>query len=136
MQGLHDLKNTTENYDAYEAALSNFTTRLQKTKSKLLYVSTTPQMQFEYFGNHAPSDLNAIAKRVMDKAGIPYADLYSWITKRCGTRYYSCDICDDEASGWPPGSPPGAHCGYHYTGEGYSYIINFLGPIVKNLLQG
>lgn len=74
--GLHDLQNTTANYVAYEAALVNFTARLQRTTSKLLYISTTPQMQFRWFGNTAVEDLNAIAKRVTAAAGIPYVDLY------------------------------------------------------------
>ena len=92
-------------------------------------------MQQQWFGNNAVTDLNAIAKRVTAAAGIPYADLYSHITARCGERYTSCDICDNEASGWPPGSPIGAHCGYHYTSAGYDYIVEFLGPIFKELLQ-
>jgi hypothetical protein len=25
----------------------------------------------------------------------------------------------------------GAHCGYHYTREGYDYIVDFLGPIYE-----
>jgi hypothetical protein len=47
--GLHDLGNNSANYAAYEANLQNFTTRLKADtpKSKLLYVSTTPQMQAE-----------------------------------------------------------------------------------------
>ena len=70
----------------------------------------------------------------MAAAGIPYADLYSHITARCGALYYNCSICDDESAGWPKGSPAGSRCGYHYTPEGYAYIVEFLGPIVKALL--
>jgi hypothetical protein len=102
--GLHDLDNSTANYAAYEAALTNFTLRLKLTASKLLFISTTPQMQVQWFGNNAPTELNAIAKRVVTAAGIPYADLYGWIVKRCGEKYYSCDICDNEP--WPPSPPP------------------------------
>ena len=28
----------------------------------------------------------------------------------------------------------GAHCGYHYTSEGYDYIVDFLGPIYRSQL--
>jgi hypothetical protein len=69
--GLHDLYNTTANYQAYEAALVNFTARLQKTQSKLLYISTTPQMQQQWFGNNAVTDLNAV--RRLRCAGAPLA---------------------------------------------------------------
>lgn len=131
--GLHDLTNTTQNYQLYEAALTNFTARLQQTSAKLLYVSTTPMMELQWYGNSAPTDLNAIAMRVMAKAGVPYADLYSHITAYCGQRYSSCDICDSEP--WKePNAPAGAHCGYHYTAAGYAYIVDFLGPIVAALL--
>ena len=74
--GLHDLVNTSANYVAYEAALTNFTARLQRTGSRLLYIATTPQMQQQWYGNTAVTDLNAIAKRVTAAAGVPYADLY------------------------------------------------------------
>ncbi len=129
------MENTTSNYVLYEAALTNFTKRLQQTSSKLLYIATTPQMQQQWYGNNAVTDLNAIAKRVTAAAGIPYADLYSHITARCGALYTTCDICDDESSGWPPGSPSDAKCGYHYTPAGYAYIVEFLAPIFKGLLQ-
>ena len=131
--GLHDLTNTSSNYIAYEAALTNFTARLQQTRSKLLYISTTPMMELQWFGNEAPTDLNAIAKRVMAKAGVPYADLYSHITAFCGERYSACTLCDEEP--WKEkDAPPGAHCGYHYTPQGYAYIVEFLGPLIASLL--
>jgi hypothetical protein len=132
--GLHDLYNTSANYAAYEAALSNFTARLKQTSSKLLYVATTPQMAQQWYGNEAVLQLNAIASRVTAAAGIPFADLYSHVTKRCGAMYTNCSICDDESSQYPPGAPPGSHCGYHYTAEGYEYLVDFLAPIVANLL--
>lgn len=128
------MDNSTANLVAYEAALKNFTARLQRTTSKLLYISTTPQMQMQWFGNNAPVQLNDIAKRVTAAAGIPYADLYSHITAFCGDLYYNCTLCDDESAAWPPGSPPGARCGYHYTPEGYSYIIDFLAPIFSSMV--
>lgn len=132
--GLHDLTNTSANYALYESALTNFTIRLQETSAKLLYISTTPMMEVQWFGNNAPTDLNAIAKRVMAKAGVPYADLYNHITAYCGARYSSCDICDSEP--WrEPNAPPGAHCGYHYTPAGYAYIVEFLGPLVAALVK-
>jgi hypothetical protein len=90
--GLHDLDNSTANYAAYEEALTNFTARLQQQQqqnnggSKLLYVATTPMMELQWYGNNAPTDLNAIAQRVMTAAGVPYADLYSHITAYCGER--------------------------------------------------
>jgi hypothetical protein len=131
--GLHDLDNSTENYAAYEAALANFTARLQQTGSELLYVSTTPMMELQWYGNNAPTDLNAIARRVMAAAGVPYADLYSHITSYCGARYSACDLCDNEP--WHEhDAPPGAHCGYHYSDKGYAYIVEFLAPLVNALL--
>jgi hypothetical protein len=133
--GLHDLDNSTANYLAYEAALTNFTARLQQTGSKLLFISTTPMMEVQWFGNNAPVDLNAIAKRVTAAAGVPFADLYSHITAFCGERYAACALCDDEP--WrEPGAPPGAHCGYHYTPQGYAYIVEFLAPLVAALVKG
>ena len=119
---------------APEAALTAFTSRLQRTGSKLLFVATTPEMQQEWYGNLGVPALNAVARRVMGAAGVPYADLYAHITARCGERYYTCDICDDESAGWPPGAPPGATCGAHYTAAGYAYIVDFLAPIVAGLL--
>ena len=134
--GLHNIgpgANNSANYAMYEAALTNFTARLMQTGAKLLYVATTPQMQEEYFGNLAVPALNDVARSVTAAAGIPFADLYSHVTARCGERYFACDICDDESAGWPPGSPPGAICGYHYTAVGYAYLVDFLAPIVAGL---
>lgn len=119
--GLHDLGGT----DGYESALTNFTARLLRTGSKLAFVSTTPFMPDYYHGNTIVQQLNAIAQKVTAAVGIPYLDLYSWITAYCGANYTACDLCDDESNLWPNG-PPGAHCGYHYTPEGYSYISEFL----------
>jgi len=137
--GLHNIgpgANNSANYAMYEAALTNFTARLQQTSAKLLYILTTPQMQEEWFGNDAVQGLNDVARRVMGAASIPVADLYSHVTARCGERYYACDICDDESAGWPAGSPPGAICGYHYTAAGYAYLVEFLAPIVAGLAAG
>jgi lysophospholipase L1-like esterase len=179
--GLHNLDNSSAAESAYEAALTNFTARLLRTGSRLLYISTTPQMQQQWYGNNAVTDLNAIAKRVTAAAGVPYADLYcafrggagraatrqatralcpgpgtaraqdrashafshlcsaprpyaAHITARCGERYYTCDICDDESAGWPKNAPAGAICGFHYTPSGYAYIVDFLAPFVKALV--
>lgn len=74
--GLHNLDNSSAAEAVYEAALVNFTARLLRTGSRLLYISTTPQMQQQWYGNNAVTDLNAIAKRVTAAAGVPYVDLY------------------------------------------------------------
>lgn len=71
---------------------------------------------------------------VCGAAGVPFADLYSHITARCGATYKACDICDNEAVLWPPGAPPGSHCGYHYTPAGYSYISEFLSGVYASLI--
>lgn len=134
--GLHDLDNSTAAEAFYAAALANFTARLQAKQpaAKLAYISTTPFMPQQYYGNNAVTDLNAIAQRIMAAAGIPYLDLYAHVTARCGAKYSACDICDDEPSAWPAGAPAGAHCGYHYTPEGYAYLVEFLGPAFRALI--
>ena len=134
--GLHDLDNSTQSEAAYASALTNFTLALKvkQPTAKLAYVSTTPFMPDFYYGNSAVEDLNAIAQRIMAANGIPYLDLYHHITAYCGARYSACDICDDEPSAWPAGSPPGSHCGYHYTPAGYAYITAFLAPAFRALI--
>ena len=94
----------------YEEALVNFTQRLLKTGSKLLFVSTSPFMPDHYYGNLVVEDLNAIAQKVMATYNIPYADTYHHITAYCGDNYTSCDICDNETTQWPPSAPPGRTC--------------------------
>lgn len=133
--GLHDLYNDSKSEAEYEVALTNFTNRLLKTSSKLVFISTTPYMPYRYYGNTVVEDLNAIAQRVVSKVGIPYADLYHHITAYCGAVYSFCDICDNESSFWPANSPPGANCGYHYTDSGYAYISEFLSPIFAGILN-
>jgi len=127
--GLHDLGGT----DGYESALVNFTRRLTATGAKLAFVSTTPFMPDHYHGNTIVEQLNAIAQRVVAAAGVPYLDLYHHVTAYCGANYTACDICDDESSLWPAG-PAGAHCGYHYTAAGYSYLSEFLSAALVGLL--
>ena len=135
--GLHDLDNSTAAEALYAAALANFTSglKIKQPQAKLVYISTTPFMPQEYYGNMAVVDLNAIAQRIMAANGIPYLDLYHHITARCGARYSACDICDDEPAAWPTGAPPGSHCGYHYTPAGYAYITAFLAPAFRALLS-
>ena len=130
--GLHNLNQAPASERQYEALLTNFTARLLKTDSRLLYISTTPFMPDHYYGNVVVEDLNAAAQRVMSAAGVRYVDLYSHITDRCGVNYTACDICDNESSIWPAGAPAGAHCGYHYTAAGYAYISAFLAPIFES----
>ena len=129
--GLHNLDAAPAAERAYEALLTNFTARLVATGSRLLYVATTPFMPDHWRGDTVVEDLNAAARRVMATAGVEYADLYAHVVARCGANYTSCSICDDEAALWPPGSPAGAKCGYHYTAEGYAYISQFLSPIFE-----
>jgi len=134
--GLHNLDNSTSAEALYSALLTNFTARLREKQptAKLAYIATTPFMPQQYYGNNAVTDLNAIAQRIMAAAGVPYIDLYSHVIARCGSRYTSCDICDDEPSGWPAGAPPGSKCGYHYTAEGYAYLVEFLAPAFQALI--
>ena len=130
------MSNTPDNYAFYESALRNFTSRLLAAQpaAKHLFISTTPFMPLTWWGQPVVETLNAIAQRVVAEFGVPYADLYSHITARCGKRYTSCDICDAEPSAWNSSSPAGSHCGYHYTPEGYQYISDFLSPVIKALL--
>jgi hypothetical protein len=87
-------------------------------------------MPQEFYGNECVPELNAIAKKIMAAHSIPYADVHSWILKKCGGTYSACPLCDNEP--WKnPGAPAGAHCGYHYTLAGYEYIVEFLAPIYK-----
>jgi hypothetical protein len=78
--GLHDLGGT----EGYESALTNFTARLLQTGAKLAFVSTTPFMPDYYHGNTIVEQLNTIAQGVAAAAGVPYLDLYHWITAYCG----------------------------------------------------
>lgn len=113
--GLHDNgDNSSAALAEYEIALTNFTKRLVATGSKLLYISTTPFMPQEYYGNLCVPELNTIAQKVMKKYSIPYADVYSWIMQKCGggKPYASCPLCDNEP--WTnPGAPVSraySHC--------------------------
>lgn len=96
-------------------------------------------MPARYFGDMVVEDLNAIAQRIMAANGIRYADTYSAIVNNCthgdgSGKYYSCDLCDSEPSVWPAGAPAGAHCGYHYTPQGYDLIVSVLAPILTEML--
>ena len=105
--GLHDNgDNSSAALAEYEIALTNFTKRLVATGSKLLYISTTPFMPQEYYGNRCVPELNTIAQKVMKKYHVAYADVYSWIMQKCGggKTYTSCPLCDNEP--WKnPGAP-------------------------------
>jgi hypothetical protein len=131
--GLHDLDNSTANRAFYAAALANFTSRLRaaQPRAKLAYVTTTPFMPDRYFNNTIVEELNAIARAIMAPLGVPVIDTYAAVVAHCGAVYSSCDICDDEPGVWPKGSPPGAHCGYHYTPQGWTLIATTLAKAVN-----
>ena len=96
---------------------------------------TIPPVVSTYQATGVTSSSASLSGSVTAAAGVPFADLYSHITAFCGERYAACALCDDEP--WrEPGAPPGAHCGYHYTPQGYAYIVEFLAPLVAALVKG
>jgi acyl-CoA thioesterase-1 len=94
--GLHDLKRvhpqTGKNSDdpadphqappeRYEAQLRDITARLQATGARLVFATTTPVPEGDLRPWRAPQDAvdyNAVARRVMDEAGVPINDLYAF----------------------------------------------------------
>ena len=82
--GLHNLDNHTESEDTYSELLAKFTDRLLLTKSKLVYVTTTPFMPDQLFGNNVVQDLNARARAIMAARGVPVADLYQHVIDKVG----------------------------------------------------
>lgn len=127
--GLHDLNNATAAEDMYAAHLTNFTDRLLRTGSKLVYVTTTPYMPDRFFGNTVVEDLNTKAKAIMAARNIPVADLYTRVTDLCGAIYKNCSICDNEFN-----NATGVYCGYHYTPAGWEYLAEYLAPIFAGIL--
>jgi len=133
--GLHDLTQNNASKAFYSSALTNFTQRLRAAQphAKLAYVTTTPFMPDRYYNNTIVEDLNAIARAIMGPLGIPVIDTYAAVVARCGAVYSSCSICDAEPNAWPAGAPAGAHCGYHYTPEGWSLLAQTLAAAIDKI---
>lgn len=86
--GLHDLRKTDGKHqvplDEYEKNLKQIVARLQKTGAKLIWCSTTPVpegCQPMREPEDAPA-YNAVAKKVIDDAGIATDDLYGFSLPR------------------------------------------------------
>lgn len=124
--GLHDLTdNSTAGVAAYSTALAAYADALlaRVPPARLVYVTTTPQMQYRVAGDTIVELLNAAAVPVMAARGIEVVDLYSHVTTLCGTVYLNCSICDNE---YNPAT--GVTCGYHYNAEGWTYLASFTAP--------
>jgi lysophospholipase L1-like esterase len=149
--GLHDLGNTTADLATYSKQLSDIADRLVRTKSKLLYLMTTPMMP-ECCGGAAllPSSegapvpkcregasatyrcdsvvvqLNAAAAKIMEARNIPTLDLHKTVTDICAPQpphiYTNCSICRMEP------------CSYHYNPGGYAHISKPIATAVRQLL--
>jgi len=130
--GLHNLNNATSAEEVYEELLGNFTMtlRTQQPKAQLVYVTTTPQMQYRYLGNMVVEDLNRRARTVMSGHAIPVLDLYQRVIDKCGAVYKNCSICDDEYN-----PQTGITCGYHYNAAGWEYLGEFLAPLYRKMLK-
>ena len=83
--GLHDLKIMDHGKqqvapDQYEKNLRQLVQRMQKTKAKLIWCSTTPVPESSSPPRHNAdvSAYNAVAKQVMDEQGIAIDDLYAF----------------------------------------------------------
>jgi hypothetical protein len=90
------------------------------TKSKLLYVATTPFMPYATKGDPIVQELNAAALAITKARGIPYVDLYARVVAKCGATYVSCPICAKDP------------CAYHYTPDGYDWIAAPLAAAIIN----
>jgi lysophospholipase L1-like esterase len=104
----------------YTAQLEAIADRLVATKSKLLYVATTPFMPADNTGNPVIHELNKRALAVAKARGIPYVDVYSRVTDKCGALYTNCSICAL--------SP----CTFHYNDAGYEWIAE---PLAAAILK-
>lgn len=83
--GLHDLKIMDDGkhqvaLDQYEQNLRKLVERMQKTKAKLIWCSTTPVPESSSPPRHNADVLayNAAAKKIMDEQGIAIDDLYAF----------------------------------------------------------
>ena len=124
--GLHNLDNSSAAEAEYALLLAQYADSLlaRVPSDRLLYVTTTPQMQFRVHGNTVVEDLNALALPIMAARKIEVVDLYSHVTAFCGNVYSNCSLCDDE---WSPAT--NVTCGYHYSPEGWTYLASFMAPI-------
>lgn len=128
--GLHDLGNKPSDIATYTKQLEAIADRLLKTKSKLLYLMTTPMMpgccagaallpsgegapvpscaigKSHYRCDSVVVQLNAAAAKVMAARSIPTLDLHKTVTDVCAPQpphiYTNCTICRMEP------------CSYHY----------------------
>ena len=83
--GLHDLKIMEDGkhqvaLDQYEKNLRQLVERMQKTKAKLIWCSTTPVPESSSPPRHNADVLayNAAAKKIMDEQGLAIDDLYAF----------------------------------------------------------
>jgi hypothetical protein len=59
----------------------------------MMYVATTPFMPADNKGDPVVHELNARALAVVTARGIPFIDLYTRVTDKCGDLYTNCSIC-------------------------------------------
>jgi lysophospholipase L1-like esterase len=87
-------------------------------KPRIFWLSSTPVPNIPLSPPRAQADVplyNAAAKEVMDGAGIPIVDLYSFVIKNCGgdPHYKSC-------------APFQQAKGVHFAAEGYEAMAEFI----------
>ena len=129
--GLHNLDNSSAAEAQYASLLANYTDSLlaRVPASRLIFVTTTPQMQYRVHGNTVVEDLNALALPIMAARSIEVADLYSHVTAFCGAVYRNCSLCDNEYN-----PQTNVTCGYHYSPAGWEYLAGFMAPIYERRL--
>jgi hypothetical protein len=84
----------------------------------MMYVATTPFMPADNKGDPVVHELNARALAVVTARGIPFIDLYTRVTDKCGDLYTNCSIC--AVSRLPAPRAPS----YHYNSAGYRLRVD------------
>eukprot|EP00054_Salpingoeca_dolichothecata_P028949 m.223922 g.223922 ORF g.223922 m.223922 type:complete len:269 (+) comp26354_c0_seq5:121-927(+) len=124
--GLHDLAKdnnglSLEIYTSYLSKIIDILTT--QTRAKLLWVTTTPVPNVPLHPPRLPADVpkyNQAATTALatSSKSIAVTDLYSWVTKRCGVIYKTCDIQKVD-------NP-------HYTDFGWQYLaVNVTNAVLK-----
>lgn len=144
-EGLHSLwprVDTQSELDTWAGQLHNWTLNLAngpRTPS-LIYATMTPFMQQKWCNppGQPQQDVetkNALAVATVQAVGVrnlTIHDLYSVVTSHCGTKYSTCDWCDNEAQYACPAYP--GFCGYHYVQAGVAAIAASTVAAIRNAL--
>jgi hypothetical protein len=120
--GLHDLKVDKDGarqvpIDKYEQNLRELVTRMRQTGARLIWASTTPVPDAKVNPVRVSSDViayNKVAAKVMQEAGIPTDDLYSFALPKLGTIQLPANV--------------------HYTPEGYNALAEQVAASIAQAL--